>query len=108
MSCHDIITSFIRDFQAATMRQTISKKPMHSRHREVLGDFTADYRVLLLIAMALLVGSGGAAAAWGLIKLIALATNMVWAGRISTAAFSMADAHPGAWMVAAPALGGLI
>ncbi|HEV2673315.1 MAG TPA: chloride channel protein [Aliidongia sp.] len=89
------------------MRQTIPKIPAQSRHREILGDFTADRQVLVLISMALVVGSAGAASAWALIKLIAFVTNLVWAGRFSTANFSMADAIPGPWMVAAPALGGL-
>ena len=40
-----------------------------------LGDHSADRRMVMLAAMALLVGSGGAAGAWILLKLIALATN---------------------------------
>ncbi|VTZ21829.1 hypothetical protein MPC1_11260003 [Methylocella tundrae] len=46
--------------------------------KKTLGDFTTDRRVLVLIAMALVVGTGGAFAAWLLIKLIALVTNLVW------------------------------
>ncbi|HLZ68104.1 MAG TPA: chloride channel protein [Aliidongia sp.] len=87
------------------MRQTAPQAPSPLRHREVPGDFTADRQVLVLIGMALAVGSAGAA--WVLLKLIALTTNLVWAGRFSTANFSMATAVPGVWMVAAPALGGL-
>ena len=90
------------------MRETVPKTLVQSRHREMPGDFTADRQVLVLIGMALVVGSGGAASAWVLIKLIALVTNLVWAGRLSVANFSMADAVPGVWMVAAPALGGLV
>lgn len=73
-----------------------------------LGDFTTDRRVLVLIGMALVVGTGGAAAAWVLLKLIALATNIVWLGRFGFTEASPADAAPGLWMVAAPALGGLV
>lgn len=73
-----------------------------------LGDFTTDRRVLVLIGMALVVGTGGAAAAWVLLKLIALATNIVWLGRFGVTEASPADAAPGLWMVAAPALGGLV
>ena len=39
-----------------------------------LGDFSTDRRVLILVAMAVLVGAGGAAAAWMLLRVIALAT----------------------------------
>jgi chloride channel protein, CIC family len=55
-----------------------------------------------------LVGSLGAGAAWVLLKLIALVTNLVWFGHISTENVSLANAHPGIWMVLAPALGGLV
>lgn len=77
-------------------------------HSSKLGDFTADYRTLVLAAMALLVGSGGAAAAWALVKLIALVTNLAWFGRFSVVDVHMGEVTRGPWMVAVPALGGLI
>jgi H+/Cl- antiporter ClcA len=73
-----------------------------------LADFRADRRLLLLAAMALVVGSGGVFAAWALVRLIALVSNLVWFGRLATEAIPLALAHRGPWMVAAPALGGLI
>ncbi|CEG10237.1 H(+)/Cl(-) exchange transporter ClcA [Afipia felis] len=73
-----------------------------------LGDFTADKRVLVLVAMALLVGSGGAASAWVLLHMIALVTNLVWLQTFSTANLSLAGLKPSLWMVLAPGLGGLI
>jgi CIC family chloride channel protein len=79
---------------------------MHQRIKA--GDFTADRRVLLLIAMSVVAGAGGVAAAWCLLKLIALVTNLVWFARLSTEPVSLAQAHPGPWMVAAPAVGGLV
>jgi len=72
------------------------------------GDFTADRRVLVLVGMALVVGSAAAAAAWMLLRLIALVTNLVWFHRISFADASLAHASPGLWMVLTPALGGLV
>ncbi|VTZ51960.1 Chloride channel protein [Methylocella tundrae] len=75
--------------------------------KKTLGDFTTDRRVLVLIAMALVVGTGGAFAAWLLIKLIALVTNLVWLGRISTAFVAMGDVPRTPWMALAPCLGGL-
>ena len=72
-----------------------------------LGDFSADPRLLLLIGMALLVGSAGAGTAWLLVKLIALVTNLAWFGRFSFANALLADAVRGPWMVVIPPLGGI-
>ena len=82
--------------------------PDTSAHAHALGDFTADRRILLLVAMALVVGAGGALGAWALLKLIALASNLIWLGRASTASMSFAHVQPSLWMVLAPALGGLV
>jgi len=72
------------------------------------GDFTTDRRVLVLAAMALVVGTGGAAAARLLVNLIALVTNLVWMFRISVEPVSFAAVPRSAWMVLAPAIGGLV
>ena len=80
-----------------------------TRHRNKLGDFTADRRVLLLIGMALVVGSASAATAWILLKLIALVSNLVWFGQFSVSNAPIAQtARSGLWMVLAPAVGGLV
>tara|TARA_R110002124_G_scaffold59234_2_gene163952 strand:+ start:3974 stop:5746 length:1773 start_codon:yes stop_codon:yes gene_type:complete len=79
-----------------------------TRHKTKLGDFTTDRRVLILSLMALVVGAASVASAWALIKLIALVTNLVWFGTISTATTYLTHVKPSLWMVAAPALGGLI
>lgn len=50
-----------------------------------LRDFTADRRLLILAAMALVVGSAGAAAAWVLQRLINLVTNLAYFGALSAA-----------------------
>jgi H+/Cl- antiporter ClcA/CBS domain-containing protein len=73
-----------------------------------LRDFTADPRLLLLAAMALVVGSAGAAAAWALLRLIALATNLAYFGRFSAAPVEIANHHLGGWAVLVPAAGCLI
>ncbi len=73
-----------------------------------LADFRADPRLLMLAAMALVVGTGGAVSAWVLLKLIALVTNLVWFGRFDTLMRPMAGAVRGPWMVAAPVIGGLV
>ena len=72
-----------------------------------LGDFTTDWRVLMLVAMAVLVGAGGAVSAWVLLHMIALTTNVVWLHTWSTQSLSLAGLKPNVWMVAIPALGGL-
>jgi CIC family chloride channel protein len=83
-------------------------KPGHLLPR--LGDFTTDRRVLMLIAMAIVVGTGGAAAAWLLLKAIALVTNLVWFHTLSTQTLplSFASLKPNVWIVLAPAIGGLV
>src|SRR5579859_4738553 len=73
-----------------------------------LGDFSTDRRVLILIAMAVLVGIGGALSAWFLLRVIALATNLIWLHTLSAQSLSLAGVKRDAWMVAAPALGGLV
>ncbi|HVV92792.1 MAG TPA: chloride channel protein [Hyphomicrobiales bacterium] len=79
----------------------------HQSSSAKLGDFTANPRILVLIAMAIVVGAGGTASAWVLVKLIALVTNLTWFGRFSTASVFLSSAHPNWWMVLAPAVGGL-
>ncbi|PZM16287.1 chloride channel protein [Rhizobium tubonense] len=76
--------------------------------RREAGDFTTDRRVLLLIAMAVVVGTGGAFAAWVLVSLIALVTNVVWFGHITVVAPSLGHVPRSFWMVLAPVIGGLI
>ena len=90
------------------MRQT-NTAGAAARHRNQLGDFTADRRVLLLIGMALVVGSASAATAWILLKLIALVSNLVWFGQFSVSNVPIAETGCSAlWMVLAPAAGGLV
>jgi hypothetical protein len=42
----------------------------------------------LLAAMAVVVGAGGAMGAWLLVRMIAVATNLFWFGRLSAAPVS--------------------
>jgi len=72
------------------------------------GDFTADRRVLLLMAVAVLVGTGAVAAAWVLLKLIALCTDLAYYGRFSFETLTPAAASPGWWAVPIPVVGCLI
>lgn len=90
---------------AATSPAAGARSCLGARH---LSDFSADRRVLLLVVLAVVIGVGGAGAAWLLIKLIALSTNLVWFGRVSVEAVSLAHAARTPWMVAAPVLGGVV
>jgi len=54
-----------------------------NRHPRRLADYSADYRMLILAAMAIVAGTGGAFGAWLLLKLIAFATNLLWSGKAS-------------------------
>ena len=87
----------------ATMPRSI---PANSLPR--LGDFTTDRRVLILVAMAVLVGAGGTGMAWLLLRAIALVTNAVWLHQLSVQTLPISGIKPSVWMVAAPALGGLV
>ena len=76
--------------------------------RRVLGDFSADRRVLILAGLAVVTGTAASATAWILLTLIGLVTNLVWYGRFDTALTSLAGAAPGPWMIAIPVIGALI
>jgi H+/Cl- antiporter ClcA len=94
------------------MQDTVNvRRPAHDfsggASRKDNGDFTTDRRVLVLAAMALVVGTGGALSAWVLIDLIALVSNLVWHFSFSIVPLSMATVARSPWMVAAPVIGGL-
>ena len=74
-----------------------------------IGDFTTRPRVLLLAAMAVVVGLGGVAAAWVLLRLIALVTGLVYYGTLSTQhGILISLARLGAWSVLVPVAGSFI
>lgn len=73
-----------------------------------LRDHTADHRMVVLALAALVVGAGGAAGAWVLLRLIALATNLFWHGRISLDPATMAAGTAPMSIVMMPVLGSVI
>lgn len=73
-----------------------------------LRDFSADRRMLILASMAIVVGTGGAAAAWALLRLINLVTHLAYFGRISTDPVLVADNSLGLLAVLVPVAGCLI
>ncbi|GEO98042.1 chloride channel protein [Methylobacterium haplocladii] len=93
------------------MPSVTERKPSKTTERHgsrPLGDFTANPRLLVLVAMALAIGTAAAFAAFALVKLIALVTQIAWFGRFDTTSISLAEAARSPWMVAIPVLGGLV
>ena len=76
-------------------------------HPRRLADYSADYRMLILAAMAIVAGTGGAFSAWALLKLIYLATNVFWYGNFSFENVGIANRGP-LLLVLIPVIGGLI
>jgi H+/Cl- antiporter ClcA/CBS domain-containing protein len=73
-----------------------------------LADFTTDRRVLLLSAMALVIGAISSLVAYVLIWLIAAITNLAFYHRFSSAPATPQGHHLGPWMVLVPVAGALI
>jgi CIC family chloride channel protein len=76
--------------------------------KDRLRDFTADRRLLTLAGMAVVTGAMGVGAAWALLKLIAVLTNLAYFGRLSAQTVYLSGLHPEVWMIAIPVLGSLI
>jgi chloride channel protein, CIC family len=72
------------------------------------GDFTTDPRVLLLAAMAIVVGSFGVGSAWVLLRLIGLVTNLAYHGRWSSANGLISLDTLGLWSILVPVGGSII
>jgi CIC family chloride channel protein len=73
-----------------------------------LADFTRDTRVIVLSAMALVVGAVSALVAYALVLLIAFIGNLAFYGELSTAAVSPETHRLGYFVVLMPAVGGLV
>ena len=73
-----------------------------------LADHSADWRMIMLAAAATIIGTGAAFSAWALIKLIAVATNLFWFGRLSAASSDIANAHIGIAVIAIPVVGSIV
>jgi chloride channel protein, CIC family len=73
-----------------------------------LGDFTTDWRVLIVCALAVVAATGGVAAGWALLRLIQLVTNLAYFGRWTLAPLDLAHTPLGAGAVIVPVIGSLI
>jgi H+/Cl- antiporter ClcA len=75
---------------------------------ERLGDFTTSPRVLLIAAIAVVVGTGGVAAGIVLLKLIRLCTNLAYFGRLTLADLPLGHSPLGLAAVLVPVAGALV
>ena len=73
-----------------------------------LGDFTTTPRLLRISGLAFVIGGISAFVAAGLLKLIALFTNLFFFQRVSTAAAQPEGHSLGVFVIAVPVIGGLI
>jgi len=74
-----------------------------------LGDYSVNPRIVMISALALVVGAVAALVADGLQKLIGLITNLVFYQRVATALVAPGSGdHPWWLIIAAPVIGGLI
>jgi H+/Cl- antiporter ClcA len=78
----------------------------HRGHQ--LSDFAVDRRMVLVAAIAIPVGALGALAAWALLGLIGLATNLFFFGRLSTSLVAVGSGHPWWQVLTLPVAGGLV
>jgi H+/Cl- antiporter ClcA len=96
--------------QTASSVTTLGREPDTERvplpHH--LRDFTATPRMLVIAALAAVIGAAGAALAWALLKLIYLCTNIFYYQHWSFENLSPADNTLGWWAVLVPIVGGLI
>jgi CIC family chloride channel protein len=90
------------------MQNDTSPAGSHGAETDQLLDFSTDSRLLLLVAMALVVGTAGAVAAWALMHLIYFATNLAYYGRFSSAPVSIIGNTLGPLSVLIPVAGCLI
>ena len=82
---------------------TLSHRPV------VLGDFTVTPRMLVIAALAIPIGAGGAVAALAMLRVIGLVTNLVFMHSAATSLIAPGSRpHPWWLILAAPIAGGLI
>lgn len=83
----------------------MSRPPTHAPE---LGDFSTDWRVLPISALAILVGLIGTGMAWVLLRLIGIITNFAYFQRWGTALVSPAASRLGLWAILVPVAGSII
>lgn len=84
------------------------QQPAHSHLHHLRRDFSADPRLLRISLIAVVIGACGTVAAFALLGLIHLFTNLFFFQTWSFATRSPAEHHLGAWVILLPVTGGLI
>src|ERR1041385_1056964 len=87
---------------------TAGNSATNERVKENLADFSTDHRVLVLSAMAVVVGGMGALAAYALLSLINFITNLAFYQRLSFLPTVPEGHHLGYWVIAIPVAGALL
>ncbi|HEV2163132.1 MAG TPA: chloride channel protein [Stellaceae bacterium] len=87
------------------LRTIVAESVTIAKH---LGDFTTKPRVLVIAAIAIVVGSCGVIAGVVLLDLIRLVTNLAYFGRFTLADIPFSQSHLGLAAVAVPVVGSLI
>lgn len=85
-----------------------ANRPSPADTAHTLGDFKTDRRVLLLSAMAVVVGALASLVAYVLLWLIAGITNLAFYHRFSAAPVVPQGHHLGYWVIGVPILGALV
>ena len=89
------------------MQQKTGRAPLRVPSR--LGDYSVNPRIVVISALALVVGAVAALVADGLLKLIGLITNLVFYQRVATDMVAPGSGDHHWWLiVSAPVVGGLI
>jgi H+/Cl- antiporter ClcA/CBS domain-containing protein len=95
------------ELRLADLTAAAASAPPRER-QAVLADFRTDRRVLLLSAMAAVVGALASAVAYALLWLIAGITNLAFYHRFSALQSLPQGHHLGYWVIAVPIIGALI
>ena len=96
-------------YQIVARRRAVDRVSAVAReHGSALSDFSTDRRVLILSAMALVVGVIGVLVAKALVWLIAVITNLAYFQRLSSANVSPGENHLGALAVLVPVVGAFV
>jgi chloride channel protein, CIC family len=87
---------------------TVKTAAPAAKAEDHLADFSTDRRVLLLSAMAVVIGAIGSVVAFALIWLIAAITNLAFYQRLSAGPAVPQGNHLGLWVMLVPVAGALV
>jgi CIC family chloride channel protein len=92
----------------SVIRPALNGKAAAEAVKDELADFSTNRRVLLLSAMALVIGAISSLVAYALIWLIAAITNLAFYHRLSAAPAAPQGHHLGLWVILVPVAGALM